>query len=169
MSDKSPCVYDDFPRPITLIRGGLFLAWFVSGAVLAGLSLGLVAVLSFVAIDIAVIAAIMRKSCSRCRYYGHRCDSGMGLVVATLFPQKPTDEYAEHAQAGIVLMFLIFAVPPILAAVAMFSGVSGLVLPLLANLAFLAAFVITTPALGCRHCKMADICPLSPQKSRGQL
>ncbi len=162
------CKYDDFPISTVLIRAAIALALLGSGGVImyqTDLWLG-------IAYDIYVVGLlliILKTACTRCDYYGARCDTGLSKIATLLFSRNKNRERFPCIAKRSLLPLAVLVIAPItvfvveaISAVSLFSVISISVF-----LVSMGLLVWTNRTLSCPHCKMSDICPVARAKDQG--
>ncbi len=157
-------VYEDYPVWICAVAELMQLGIYTLGALIL-LEVAPWAAGIFLIYCLALEVRLMLVSCVDCCYYGRRCFSGKGLIVAMLFSGRDPERFArtEITFKDIIPDFAVGLVPLLvglgLLVVRGLSWYVGVLVLLLAALAFpVTGWVRST--LACPHCKQREIgCP----------
>ncbi len=160
----APEVYEEYPVWICAVAELMQLGIYALGALIL-LEIAPWAAGVFLVYCLALEVRLMLLSCVDCCYYGKRCFSGKGLIVAKLFSRRDPEQFARTKITfkDIIPDFAVGLVPLVTGlGLLVVRGPSwymgGLVL-LLSALAFpVTGWVRST--LACPHCKQREIgCP----------
>ena len=164
-------IYKAFPRSTvlynlltlggTLVVGGLIMAQWGWGALMA-----------YVVILVVAMLGIFATACTRCTYYGRRCGLGGGMLVARLFERRTEGRFLGTTMQVVYLFLLIVdLVAPLLAGIVLAVQIPSLgrVLQVVAFLGFVMALAVPHPRLVCRHCGQGacGACPVGQYLQRG--
>jgi len=161
VSSSQPCVYRSFPARIVLYRATLLVGSLVLGGVVSA-SVGRPGLAAYGVVALVALLWTMGHACRNCAYHGRRCDLGVSLVAARLFPRRGTPRaFPPQARAALKLLAAMLALPLALGVGALASGAPRASLPWLLIYAAALGAVIATTAISCPHCAMRNLCPLS--------
>ena len=163
---SQPCVYRDFPSGVVLYRAALLVGTLILGGIVS-LEAGGLGLLAYVVVGLTALLWTMSHACRNCAYHGRRCDLGVSLVAARLFPRggKPA-HFPPLARTALKWLGAMLALPIALYAAGLIgvgrrAGPAWLVIYVA-----MVGIVIATTATSCPHCAMRNICPLSFHRDR---
>jgi hypothetical protein len=164
--------YEDFPRT-TVLYNLLTLGGAIVVGVVVLAQLGVWFAVGYLALLALVGYGVLACVCTRCYYYGSRCATGVGKVVARFFKKGQEEEFGQTvSQKAVILLLVIVLLLPLVGGIVLLARVySTLRLVLLvAWLALLIAGLAPHPKLVCSHCKLAEkgCCPIGKLLVRDQ-
>jgi hypothetical protein len=156
--------YESFPRT-TVIYNLLTLGGALIMGVVVLAQLGIWVAAGYLVLLALTVYGMLAFVCARCYYYGRRCATGVGKVVALFFKKGREEEFGHTASQKVVMLLLVIALLlPLVGGIAsLVVGYSTLRLVLLvAWVALLVAGLAPHPRLVCSHCKLAEkgCCPI---------
>ena len=152
--------------PVTWVIGQniFFIVYFGVGVTgLWGIQIHGIPILSisYIVFLVTMLIFILRKTlCTRCSYYGRRCNTGWGLLSSWMFKKRAGSNSIGVKLAGVT--WLLVSLIPII-------GISYLLVVdfMVSRLTLLIVFIFLTlinfliHRESCRKCEMQSVCPMS--------
>ncbi|MDD1779500.1 MAG: hypothetical protein LUQ65_15160 [Candidatus Helarchaeota archaeon] len=171
---KEVACYENFPKWIVIMTVSYTVITYVIGAyILAGLPLGLIWSILYIAYVILMEILLLKKSCVNCYYYGRICGFGRGKLCALLFKQGDPQKFAarEVTWRDILPDFLTIIVPVVGGIILLILNFSvfPLILVIILVLLFLLGNPIIRGSFTCKYCKQRELgCPANKLFEKGK-
>ena len=149
--------YDDYPARVVALNLLEVVATVSVGVVIIA-QFGLGAALAYVGLGLLAIGLSLAFGCTRCRYHGRVCGTGLGTIAARIFKKRDEDEFGTAVSQRIswTLVGFILILPVGVGLISLKNGFTpSRVLWLAAFLGLMSTIAITHSRLVCSRCHEA--------------
>lgn len=163
MSAEDPDCWDVYPIRFVALSNLLSLSIYAIGALIV-LHLDPFAAALYLLYCAALEIRLIRRSCTRCYYYGRRCCFGKGALSSLIFDRDDEKAFADESISWLAVLpdFMVTIAPLLAGIVVLIDQFSWTILALAAVLVFLGfpGSAVIRGSCACKHCKQRTLgCP----------